>query len=93
MLTDEGDGLGEAGLDVRGQAVLHGEAEIAQLALVQVGAGGRHVEHRRDARRCQCLPLGRVQGAAQEQEGQQLHGTLLCTTSDSHESTKHSLTA
>lgn len=76
-LTDEGYGRGEAGSDVGGQAVLHGEPQVLELPLVEVGTCGGDVEHRRDARSCQSLPAGRVDGAAQKQEGEQLHGAVL----------------
>lgn len=76
-LTDEGYGRGEAGSDVRGQTVLHGEPQVFQLALVEVGTRGGNVENRRDARGRQGLAAGRVDGAAEEEEGEQLHRTVL----------------
>lgn len=77
MLTDERDGCVKAGSDVSSQRVLHSEPEVLKLALVEVGTGGGHVQHGCDACGCQRLPAGRVDGAAQEQEGQELHWTIL----------------
>lgn len=90
-LTDEGYGRGEAGSDVRGQAVLHGQPQVLQLALVEVGTRGGDVEHRRDARGSQSLPAGRVDGAAEEEEGQQLHRTVLHNVGTCWDSLTHSL--
>lgn len=83
-LTNEADGCGEAGSDVSIQTVLHCEPQVLQLPLVEVGAGGGHVEDSRDVRCCQGLSAGGVDGAAEEQEGQQLHGTILKQTKPIH---------
>lgn len=76
-LTDEGDGGGEAGPDVSGEVVLHSQPQVLKLPLVEIGARGGNIEHGRDARRHEGLSAGGVEGAAQIQEGQQLHGTIL----------------
>ncbi len=76
-LTDEGDGCGEAGSDVCSEAVLHSEPQVLKLALVEVRACGGYVEHSCDARRCEGLSAGGVDGTAQKQEGEQLHWTIL----------------
>lgn len=79
-LTDEGYGRGEAGSDVSSQAVLHSEPQVLKLPLVEVGARGGDVEHSCDARCCEGLSAGGVDGTAQKQEGQQLHWTILQLT-------------
>lgn len=76
-LTDEGDGCGEAGPDVGSEAVLHSEPQVLKVPLVEIGACGGNVEHGGDARCGEGLSARRVEGAAQVQEGQQLHGTIL----------------
>lgn len=76
-LTNEGDGCGEAGPDVSGQAVLHGELQVLKLPLEEIGACWGHVENSCDARCTEGLSAGGVEGTAQIQEGQQLHGAIL----------------
>lgn len=76
-LTDEGYGCGEAGSDVSGQTVLHSEPQVLKLPLVEVRACGGDIEHGCDARCCEGLSAGRVDGTAQKQKGQQLYWTIL----------------
>lgn len=71
------DGLREEHPDVRCHAVLHLQGHVAQLMLEQVGAGQGDVQDSRDAAAPQQLPLRRVMGTAQVQEGQDLYGTTL----------------
>lgn len=76
-LTDERDGCVKAGSDVSYQRVLHSESQVLKLSFVEVWAGGGYVEDSCDACCCQRLSAGRVDGTAQEQEGKQLHRTIL----------------
>lgn len=76
-LTNESDGGVKTGSDVSSQVVLHGETQVLKLPFVDVWTGGGHVEHGCDSCSCQSLSAGRVDGAAQKQEGKQLHWAIL----------------